>query len=41
MPLDGNHLVGRQALAHQPIPATAIEEIGVRAAWDEVRMQDL
>jgi hypothetical protein len=40
MPLDRRSLVGRQRLTGEPLLAATVEQIGMRAAGDQVRAQD-
>jgi hypothetical protein len=40
MPLDRRHLVGRQRLAGEPLAAATVEQISMRAARYQVRVQD-
>jgi hypothetical protein len=40
MALDRRRLVARQRLAREPLSAAAVEQIDVRAAWDQVCVQD-
>ncbi len=39
VPVDRCALIVRQLLSGQPRPAAGVEKIGVRALWDQVRMQ--
>jgi len=38
MAVDRCRLVGRQWLAREPLPTAAVEQIGMRAARDQVRV---